>query len=148
MHRKKFLKTCGYGCLGLLGVASLLESCAGTKYLQVPLEGEFLTVPADAFIYTKKEKKYFRNYIVALNDRLQYPVCIYRFSESEYAALLMKCTHQGTELQVFGDRLQCPAHGSEFTNTGAVQNGPADMPLRTFPVQIEANTLKISLKLK
>jgi Rieske Fe-S protein len=58
----------------------------------------------------------------------------------------MRCTHQGTELQVFGDRLQCPAHGSEFTNTGMVQNGPADDPLRTFPVRIEANTLKIDLK--
>lgn len=79
------------------------------------------------------------------NGRLQYPIVLYRFSETNYQALLMKCTHQGTELQVFGDRLQCPAHGSEFTNTGAVQNGPADEQLRTFPIQIEENSLKVNL---
>jgi Rieske Fe-S protein len=58
----------------------------------------------------------------------------------------MRCTHQGAELQVFGDKLQCPAHGSEFSSKGAVQNGPADNTLRTFPVTIEKNQLKISLK--
>jgi Rieske Fe-S protein len=57
----------------------------------------------------------------------------------------MKCTHQGTELQVFGDRLQCPAHGSEFTLDGNVKNGPADTALRTFPVIKENKTLKIDL---
>jgi nitrite reductase/ring-hydroxylating ferredoxin subunit len=70
---------------------------------------------------------------------------VYRFADDDYKALLMKCTHQGTELQVFGDRLQCPAHGSEFTNNGAVQNGPADRPLRTFTVSVENDSIKIRL---
>ena len=87
-----------------------------------------------------------KKYIVVNNDILQYPICVYRFSEKEYSALWMRCTHQGTELQVFGDKLQCPAHGSEFNNMGAVQNGPADAMLRTFPITIEKNQLKISLK--
>lgn len=84
--------------------------------------------------------------MVVQNDILQYPVCVYRINENEYTALWMQCTHQGAELQVFGDKLQCPAHGSDFTNTGIVQSGPADRKLRTFPVTIEANQLKISLK--
>ena len=67
-------------------------------------------------------------------------------SEQEYSALWMKCTHQGTELHAFGDRLQCPAHGSEFTKNGAVQNGPAADPLRTFPVVVDSNVLKINLR--
>ncbi len=58
----------------------------------------------------------------------------------------MKCTHQGTELQVFGDKLQCPAHGSAFNYRGKVENGPANTSLRTFPVTIHNNELKISLK--
>ena len=58
----------------------------------------------------------------------------------------MQCTHQGSQLQVFGDKLQCPAHGSEFSNQGLVQNGPADQTLRKFPVYIESDFLKISLK--
>jgi len=58
----------------------------------------------------------------------------------------MRCTHQGAELQVFGDKFQCPAHGSEFNSNGGIQNGPADMKLRTFAITIENNQLKISLK--
>lgn len=61
-------------------------------------------------------------------------------------ALLMECTHQGAELQVFGDKLQCAAHGSEFSNKGIVESGPASTDLRKFPVRIENNILKVSLK--
>ncbi len=61
-------------------------------------------------------------------------------------ALLMRCTHQGTELQVFGDKLQCPAHGSKFANNGDVTNGPASSGLRTFPIVIDNQQLKVSLK--
>ena len=115
----------------------MLSGCAGTKYLTAPIEGDSLVVPTAAFV----EKKY----IVVENDQLEYPICVYRFSENDYKALLMKCTHQGTELQVFGDRLQCPAHGSEFTNTGSVQNGPADRPLRTFNITVLDNSIRIRL---
>lgn len=145
MRRNKFLKTCGFGCLGLFGAFSLLEGCAGTKYMNGALVGSFLEVPIKAFESIKKNETTFRKYIVVQNPALQYPICVYRSSASEYRALLMKCTHQGTELDVYGDRLQCPAHGSEFTKTGAVQNGPADSNLRSFPVKIENNTLKINL---
>ncbi|GAW87970.1 hypothetical protein FPS14_contig00001-0044 [Flavobacterium psychrophilum] len=58
----------------------------------------------------------------------------------------MKCTHQGAELQAFGDKLQCAAHGSEFNNKGIVESGPASSDLKKFPIIIENNTLKISLK--
>ena len=58
----------------------------------------------------------------------------------------MRCTHQGTELQASGDRLQCPAHGSEFDNKGTVKTGPADKALRSFPVTVSNNQLFIDLK--
>jgi len=91
-------------------------------------------------------KDSFRKYVVVQHEKLKYPVCVYRFSETAYTALLMRCTHQGAELQVFGARLQCPAHGSEFNNKGVVQTGPADTNLRTFPVTLFNNQLLISLK--
>jgi len=88
----------------------------------------------------------FRKYVVVQHERLKYPVCVYRFDAATYTALLMRCTHQGAELQVFGDRLECPAHGSEFNDKGVVENGPADTNLRTFPVTIHNDHLYISLK--
>ena len=146
MERSKFIKTCGWSCLGILGSLPMLQSCAGTKYLEGTISGSLLEIPVNAFEIVKKEGEVaFRSYVVAQNKILQYPICVYRNSVDDYRALLMKCTHQGTELQVFGDRLQCPAHGSEFTKTGVVQNGPAEEDLRILPVSIEARILKINL---
>lgn len=146
MNRIEFLKTCGWGCVTLAAGMSGLSSCVGTRYLPAILEEGFMLVPLDAFVVSKEGPIKYRPYVVAHHESLQYPIGVFRNSDTEYKALWMRCTHQGTELQVYGDRFQCPAHGSEFTNTGAVQNGPADSPLRAFPVLIEANTLKINLK--
>jgi nitrite reductase/ring-hydroxylating ferredoxin subunit len=143
MKREEFLKTCGFACLGgsLLGV--LLEGCATTgKTVSGTIEESDLVIPVTAF----QNKESFRKYVVVQHEKLKYPVCVYRFSETEYTALLLRCPHQGAELQVFGSRLQCPAHGSEFNNRGVVENGPADTNLRAFPVTEHNHQLCISLK--
>lgn len=145
MKRKEFIKKCGYGCFGMAGAAFFLEGCAAPKYLEAELEDSFLLIPLSAFEFEKKEEKEFRKYIVAYNNRLQAPIAVFRISAMEYRAVLLKCTHKGTELQVFGDRLQCPAHGSEFNQNGEVQSGPADTPLNNFPAHINEEVLKIDL---
>ena len=146
MDRKDFIKTCGFACMGNVALAALLQSCNATKQLSGKIAGDNLVVAVSDFETKNGKDIYFKKYIVVQNDILLYPICVYRFNEHEYTALWMRCTHQGTELQVFGDKLQCPAHGSEFDNKGGVQDGPADVKLRTFPVTIENNQLKISLK--
>ena len=143
MERKEFLKTCSFACLGGTLFAAVLESCSGSKMVSGTISKSDLVVPVSSFLV--KENKY-RSYIVVNNDQLKYPICLYRLRENEYSALSMRCPHQGAELQVFGDRLQCPAHGSEFTNKGVVKNGPADTNLRTLPVSIQNNQINISLK--
>lgn len=142
MERREFVRKCGMGCLGIVATGLLLEGCAGTRYISGNIEGSYLSLPESAFL---KEENNYLKYVVVQNESLQYPVAVFRFNANEYKALLMKCTHQGTELQVFGDRLQCPAHGSEFTQDGNVQNGPADTSLRSFPIIKESKTLKIDL---
>ena len=137
-----FVRKCGMGCLGVFASSLLLSGCAGTRYISGNIEGSFLTISEDTFLNTNKG--YFKH-VVVQNGALQYPIIVFRLDSNNYRALLMRCTHQGTELQVFGDRLQCPAHGSEFTKIGNVQNGPADTPLRSFPVYKEIKTLKIDL---
>ncbi|OSZ77175.1 hypothetical protein CAP36_12230 [Chitinophagaceae bacterium IBVUCB2] len=146
MDRKNFIKSCGFACIGGTAMAAVFQSCTSAKILSGQIAGDDLIVPFTDFETRAGNEKHFKKYIVVQNDLLQYPICVYRFNENEYTALWMRCTHQGAELQVFGDKLQCPAHGSEFSSKGAVQNGPADNTLRTFPVTIEKNQLKISLK--
>ncbi len=142
MERRVFVRKCGVGCLGVLGSGLLLPGCAATRYISGNIQGSFLSINEDDFL---NENQGYLKHVVVQNDALQYPIVVFRFNTDNYKALLMKCTHQGTELQVFGDRLQCPAHGSEFTNIGNVQNGPADLALRSFPVIKEFKTLKIDL---
>ncbi|WP_422358902.1 Rieske (2Fe-2S) protein [Reichenbachiella sp.] len=142
MERREFVQKCGIGCLGVIASGLLLEGCAGTRYISGNIEGSYLSLPEAAYL---KEDNSYLKHVVVQNEALQYPIVVFRFNSNEYKALLMKCTHQGTELQVFGDRLQCPAHGSEFTSRGNVQNGPADQTLRSFQVIKELETLKIDL---
>lgn len=148
MDRKGFIKNCGYACLGGVAMVEILQSCSTSKILTGKISGDDLIIPLDDFETSPKagEERHFKKYLVIQNEILQYPICLFRHNERDYTALWMRCTHQGAELQVFGDRLQCPAHGSEFTNNGVVQSGPADMKLRTFPITLENNLLKISLK--
>ena len=121
MQRRKFIKKCSTGCLGVMAGGLLLEGCASSRYISGTLESSYLTIPKNTFL---KQDNSFLKYVVVQNESLQYPIAVFRINPNEYKAVLMKCTHLGAELQVFGDRLQCPAHGSEFTRSGSVQNGP------------------------
>ncbi|PIE50952.1 MAG: hypothetical protein CSA38_00670 [Flavobacteriales bacterium] len=137
MNRKEFIKKCGFACLGAGLSVSLLESCIA-RGVTGKIVNTDINVPLDSF----KDK----NYIVVENEMLQYPIFVHKTSETEYSAVLMQCTHQGAELQAFGDTLECPAHGSQFDAKGNLKGGPANQDLRKFPVSINENQLKISLK--
>lgn len=145
MDRRKFINTTCIACVSGFAVSSLLQSCEPTRIITASIKGSDLIIPLSEFQIKKNNSTIFKKYVVAQNDQLQFPVCVYRFDESNYSAIYMRCTHQGAELQVFGDKLQCPAHGSEFTNKGVVMNHPATENLRTFPVTILNDQIKISL---
>jgi Rieske Fe-S protein len=147
MDRKTFLRNCGVACLGAGYMMSFLESCGSTRRIQAPIQGSDLVVAESEFKVTKKNGVQYLRAIILNNDQLQYPICLFRSHETaQYTALLMQCTHQGTQLQLFGDKFQCPAHGSEFDNQGHVQQGPAETDLRSFPVTVENQLIKISLR--
>lgn len=144
MNRKEFiLKSCS-ACIGASALSSLLSSCATTKFASGKLTKGGILIDTKEFALKEKDK--YRLYLVVRNDALLFPICVYRFSDTDYSAVWMQCAHQGAELNVAGDYLQCPAHGSEYDNRGKVTNGPADRDLRTFPVTINNNQLFIDLK--
>jgi len=146
MKRREFITAGCVSCISGGLILSLLEGCSTTKTINASIIESDLIIPLSDFEIKNAKKKQFKRYLVAQNEKLQYPICVYRLDDNKYEALLMKCTHQGTELQVFGDKLQCPAHGSEFNKYGKVENGPASSSLRTFPVTITDRQLQISLK--
>ena len=142
MDRKKFIKNCGYACIGISAIGTLLQSCVSTKELSIKIIGSDITIPKLDFL--KKER--YLSYIILNNENLQFPIYVFRFSENKYTALYLQCTHQGNELNAYGDKLVCSAHGSEFDNLGNVTNGPAIQPLKSFPVSTNQENIIISLK--
>ncbi|KIC89881.1 Rieske (2Fe-2S) protein [Flavihumibacter sp. ZG627] len=144
MNRKDFiLKSCS-ACIGASTLFALFSSCATTQFANGQLTKDGILIDVKEF--ELKEKNKHRLYIVVRNEALLFPICVYRFSDTDYAALWMQCAHQGAELNVAGDYLQCPAHGSEYDNRGKVTNGPADRDLRTFPVTLNNNQIFIDLR--
>ena len=146
MNRRKFIKNSCISCMGLLAGISLIESCSPAKMIHSPINGSDIIVELKDFENIHKGQKQYLPYLIIENDQLKYPICLYRINETTYSAVWMCCTHQGATLQVFGDKLQCPAHGSEFNQLGEVLNTPATERLRKFPVNIHQNQLFISLK--
>jgi len=110
------------------------------------MEANGISVPKSEFTYVKKDQPMLRQYLIVRNDALEFPIYVYRFSDNEYSALLMKCTHQGNEVQASGDHLHCPAHGSEFNNKGVVSGGPAERNLRAFSVSSDNEKIFIDLR--
>lgn len=52
-------------------------------------------------------------------------------------ALDSLCTHQGCTVAWENSELACPCHGSKFSASGEVTEGPADAPLGTYEAKIE-----------
>jgi len=144
MKRRDFIARGCSSCLSIVVMSNLMSSCIATRYVSGKLNENGLAISKNDF--TEKKTGAYRSFIIVRNEALQFPICIYRFNDQEYTALWMECTHQGSELTVSGDYLQCPAHGSEFNNKGSVKSGPADRNLRTFPVTVTNNEIMVDLR--
>jgi Rieske Fe-S protein len=124
----------------------VLSGCQSTHYATGTMEPDGISISPSEFRYLKRDREMVRQYIIVRNDALEFPIYLYRFSDNEYSALLMKCTHQGNELQASGDHLHCSAHGSEFNNKGVLAQGPAEKNLRAFQVIAGSDEIYIDLR--
>jgi Rieske Fe-S protein len=145
MDRRKFIRSTCASCLSATFFSSaIITACNPTRYITGKLEKDGLVVEKDQFKVGTKGS--YTSFIVVRNENLLFPICIYRFSDEDYSAIWLKCAHMGAEVNVVGDMLQCPAHGSEYNNRGVVTNGPATSNLRTFPVVVRKDELFIDLR--
>ncbi len=144
MERRKFIKSCCFTAVGVPLIASL-ESCGGIYYASSTLVDNQLTVAKSEFWRIVKEKKKFRSFVLLDIESDRFPVCLYKIEEEKYVASLLKCTHQGCELSVGGGIYSCPCHGSEFSTTGKVLEGPAHTDLKTYKTNTDNENIYITL---
>lgn len=70
-------------------------------------------------------------------DGWELPLYLLRDDGGELVALSPLCTHLGCVVEVEGRALVCPCHGSTYALGGDVVRGPAERPLRRFPIVLE-----------
>ncbi len=65
----------------------------------------------------------------------------------EFIALSNICTHQGCMVPYDpgNNNLPCPCHGSVYSTSGSVLQGPADAPLKKYELTQEGDILTIVL---
>ena len=74
-----------------------------------------------------------------------FPVAVTRTSGA-IVVVSATCTHQGCTVAAANSELQCPCHGSAFNpESGAVNNGPALLPLRKYISSEDAGSIYIKI---
>ncbi len=135
MTRKDFLIQMGVGA-GATFLLSCLGSCSNPTGIPAAPSADFtldLTSSANSALLTKGGFVYNSGVVVAYT------------SKGTYVALSQTCTHQGATVQydLNSDTFFCPAHGSDFSDTGSLNNGPASVGLKSYTVTKNGNSLHV-----
>ncbi len=71
---------------------------------------------------------------------------IKRTGESKFQVLSIICSHKKCDVDYTGDGFECPCHGSTYSSTGKVLEGPAKKNLKSYKATYdsEKNTLTIN----
>jgi nitrite reductase/ring-hydroxylating ferredoxin subunit len=76
------------------------------------------------------------------------PICLINL-DGEFYALNDCCTHQEASLsegEIIGDEIECPLHGGAFEiKTGKPASFPVVVPVETYPVRVDGDTVLIGL---
>lgn len=125
----------GFGAAGLF-VMSCLGSC--TKSSGTPASSDFtvdLNAASSAALGSPGGFIYSNGVIVA------------QTLAGKYIAVAQSCTHEGVTVTFdsSADHFYCSAHGSVFSDSGAVITGPANSPLREYTVDVTGSSLHIHI---
>lgn len=133
--RREFLKQGGAlcACVCCLGGMNLFDSCAASKKVSTTETSDMISIP----VISLADK----NSITIQTKKFEEPLFISKQPEGSYTALRMLCTHKGCALKAAPDKLVCPCHGSEFTTAGTVTKGPATVPLQSFRVTADSQSI-------
>lgn len=138
MERKEFLSTLGFSVAAC--ACGALVSCS--KSSDSPDTGGGTDTPIEIDLTT--------SLLTVGSSLTRSGIIIVRLADTNevasFTAVDVACTHQGTSVffSAGSDRFICPNHGSEFSTSGSVLQGPATRSLKKYNVSIAGNTLSVS----
>lgn len=146
MNRRNFIKSACSACALGIGFSTLLESCAGNKYISnFSLQSNTITLKKTVFVQLKNEKTVEQKFVLVKPDNLPFPIVIYKTKTKDYKSFFLKCTHQGCELNAYETAMVCPCHGAEFNLMGEVTQGPAEVNLKQFETTQDAENIYVQI---
>jgi Rieske Fe-S protein len=142
LNRREFVGTCASACAcALLGFAG--GGCASLVARPVtPVDGQI-----ELALVHYPELSEPGGSLTVLPDGQAEPVYVLAQPDGAFAALSPICTHLGCTVEIAGERLVCPCHGSTYDRMGAVLQGPAERPLARYRTRLSADgVLTIDLR--
>ena len=145
MERKDFIKKFAIGGSILLSAPVLLNSCSdGTDDVMDDADNDDNN-NGDAITIDLTDDD-FSDLATVGGYAYSGNIIIIRSGNDSYLAFSKLCTHQQCTVTYNHSEgeLPCPCHGSVFSTTGAVLEGPASGSLKKYTVEKEGDSLKIS----
>lgn len=134
--RREFVATCSACCASLI-----LAGCASLVTHPVPMSAGRVRLSLAAFPDLTRPD----GAIKVLPEGMADPIYVLARGNGTFGALSPICTHRGCTVDVQGDRLVCPCHGSTYDRDGRVLKGPAQRALDRFPVAQAGDELVIEM---
>lgn len=135
LDRREFVAACALVCGG-----ALLTSCVSMVTHPVPVTGGRVRIPLAQYPELTRPA----GAIKVQPEGMQDPVYVLA-TASGFTAVSPICTHRGCTVDVSGERLVCPCHGSTYDRDGRVLKGPAQRALQRFTVSRSGDDLFLEL---
>jgi cytochrome b6-f complex iron-sulfur subunit len=131
--------------LGVLAGSAVLSSLDLVKLFANSKKGSFFYDENDLIIKLADEKNSGLSKVggsVLIDD----DNILIRTSETQFSAVSLICTHKGCTVELSGDKFVCPCHGSEYTISGKVTEGPAKKDLKTYETVYDPDKGTVTVK--
>lgn len=143
MQRRIFIRNIGCSSCLLLGggvAISFFEGCGSVKpFAVIEAKVKDYKIPLTSF----ETVPYL---LIQRKTQESEDILVVKKGETEFLALIMRCTHKGVGLVPKGNALVCPAHGSKFSLEGKVEEGPAKESLSIYDTRIEGSELIVMIR--
>ncbi|MDB5001860.1 MAG: Rieske 2Fe-2S protein [Mucilaginibacter sp.] len=145
MEREEFLSKLGIGALAVcMGCSMVACSKSGNAN---PSNNNVNTPPAGTTFSVDLGSS-----LTAVGDsKISNGIILVRIASgnaiSSFTAVQVACTHEGTAINYNNSQglFICPLHGSEFSKSGALIQGPATTSLKQYTVAIAGSTLTVTV---